>query len=279
MPDLLHPGLRPILDHLLDRRGVDFSGYQPAMLERRVRMRLSVAGCDDFSQYFACLMRDPGEIDRLLDMITINVSRFFRDSLTFELLADRILPALVRDKARVDDASLRVWSAGCARGEEAYSVAILIRELQEKEGRPEKLHFFATDIDANVLLEAGQAVYAPAAMQNVKYRLLNKYFAPCGESFCLAPDIRRMVSFSTYDMLDKRCGAPPDSVFGDFDLILCRNLLIYFNLNCQERIFDRLYRALAPGGRLVLGLAEAPPASYQGRFSQVFEYGPIYRKQ
>ena len=111
-------GLTPILDYLLEKRGFDFSGYHPAMLARRIGQRLAATSCKDFSDYLSCLQQNADELDRLLDVITINVSRFFRDTLTFEMIADRILPDAIREKIQARDQSLRVWSAGCALGEE-----------------------------------------------------------------------------------------------------------------------------------------------------------------
>ena len=126
-------GLAPILDYLLEKRGFDFSGHHPAMLARRIGQRLTATACKDFGDYFCCLQKNALELDRLLDVITINVNRFFRDTLTFELIADRILPDIIREKTQAQDQSLRVWSAGCAMGEEPYSLAILIHELLCKE--------------------------------------------------------------------------------------------------------------------------------------------------
>jgi chemotaxis protein methyltransferase CheR len=263
----------------LESRGLDFSGYHPAMLERRVKQRLFFAGCDDVTGYYAFLLNNPGEIDNLLDAITINVSRFFRDSLTFELIADQILPTLARKKMNRNETSLRIWSAGCARGEEPYSMAILIRELRNKEGWPEHVHFFATDIDPKALAAADKAQYPPESLKNVKLRLLNKYFSRHGNLFALNPEIREMVTFSRYDLLDKARGVPPESVFGDFDLVLCRNVLIYFNLHYQVRIFERLYRALSPNGFLMLGMAETPPENFRTHFQRVFTFSQIYGRR
>lgn len=248
-------------------------------MERCIGKRLAATGCHDLGEYLACLRQDGPELDRLIDLITVNVSWFFRDSLTFELIADRILPAMVREKARTGDPSLRVWSAGCARGEEPYSMAILIHDLLEREGRRIDLHLLATDIDAGALEDAKEALYPPSALEQVKHRLLVKYFTQEGASFRLIPEIRDMVRFSRYDMLDRKHAVPPDSVFGDFDLVLCRNLLIYFNPEYKARILERLHAALAWNGCLVLGEAEAPDMALKHHFNRVFEFGPIYRKR
>jgi len=269
--------LTPILDYLMEHRGLDFSGVHPDMLVRRMGHRLEALNCNDFKDYFSFIQKNTKEIDRLLNAITINVSRFFRDPLTFELLAERILPTILRQKVLARDDSLRIWSAGCAMGEEAYSLAILIQELLLKEGRTMKLHLFGTDIDTRILGKAAKGVYPFASVENVKYGLLKKYFIPAGNAFMLVPEIQKQVTFSFYDMMDKGRLVPPDSIFGNFDLICCRNLLIYFNTGYQETIFAKLHRALAQNGYLILGEAESPPHS-QENFNRVVEFRPIYQK-
>ncbi|MDK9707162.1 MAG: protein-glutamate O-methyltransferase CheR [Desulforhopalus sp.] len=271
-------GLLPILEYLLEQRGLDFSGCRPAMLERRISLRLSATLCRDYAEYLVFIKNSSEEADKLLSAITINVSRFFRDPLTFELLAGRILPAIIQEKIRDQDRSLRIWSAGCATGEEPYSVAILINELLEKDQLAMNLHIFATDIDERILADATRATYSRDSIGNVQTRLIDKYFSPAGENFSIVPSIKNQVSFSSYDMLDKKHRVPPASIFGGFDLVLCRNLLIYFNSDYQEIIFAKLHNALAAKGYLVLGDTEAPSIAYQKHFSRLLNFSPIYRK-
>ena len=270
--------LLPILDYLMEKRGFDFSGYRGAMLERRISRRLAATHCKDFQSYLTYLQTKPTELDMLLNAITINVSSFFRDPLTFELLADRIIPGILESKSRLNDNSIRVWSAGCARGEEPYSVAIIIHELLQKENLKITPHIFATDIDAKALKEAEKAVYSFPSLENTRHRHLTRYFTQTGQSFQLHPEISTMVTFTQYDILDKKRRVPPASIFGNFDLILCRNLLIYFNMDYQKIIFTKLHHALAQNGILILGQAEAPGPKHQHFFSRIVDFSPIYRK-
>ena len=271
--------LIPILNFLLEKRGFDFSGYHGAMLERRIGRRLAATRCKDFQSYLSYLMNSTEEFDALLDVLTINVSSFFRDPLTFELLADRVLPTIMQNKNRLKEDSIRVWSAGCAMGEEPYSVAILINELLQKENLKMNLHIFATDIDAKALDEAQKAVYKISSLENIKYRHLIRYFTQTGQTFQLLPEISELVTFSQYDMLDKKHRVPPASIFGNFDLVLCRNLLIYFNAAYQRTIFAKLHHALAQNGFLILGESEVPDIEYQCCFSRVVDFSPIYKKR
>ncbi len=268
-----------ILNYLNEKHGFDFSGYCLSMVERRLRQRLSSIKCDSYSDYLSYLQENPDEIDNLLDALTINVSRFFRDTLTFEYIAGRVLPAIVYEKKKANDNSIRVWSAGCAMGEEPYSIAILIHELFENEAMKTNMSIFATDIDSKILKRAKKAAYPFESIKSVKYRLLKKYFTSEGETFQLMPTIRNLVSFSVYDILDKKSYAPPESVFGSFDMVLCRNVLIYFDKEHQDQIFDKLHHSMAKNGYLVLGEAEIPTINYQGRFRKVNECCHIYQKR
>ncbi|PKL38233.1 MAG: chemotaxis protein CheR [Candidatus Riflebacteria bacterium HGW-Riflebacteria-1] len=271
--------LLPILDYLMEKRGFDFSGYRAAMLERRISRRLAATRCKDFHRYLTFLQNNPAELDMLLDAITINVSSFFRDPLTFELLADRIIPSILESKFRLKDDSIRIWSAGCAMGEEPYSLAIIIHELLQKEKLRITPHIFATDIDAKALKEAEKAVYKTSSLENIKQRQITRYFTQASQAFQLLPEIINMVTFSQYDMLDQKRRVPPASIFGNFDLILCRNLLIYFNTDYQKTIFTKLHHALAQNGILILGQAEAPGPKHQHFFSRIIDFSPIYRKR
>ena len=268
-----------ILNYLNEKRGFDFSGYRNAMVARRIEERMTSIKVESTTDYLHYLKENADELDNLLDVLTINVSRFFRDTLTFEYIAERVLPAIVYEKKKVDDNSIRAWSAGCAMGEEPYSIAILIHELLEKEALKTSVNIFATDIDTRILTKAKKAAYPYESIKNVQYRLLKKYFTVEEEIFQFMPAIRNIVSFSVYDILDKKSYAPPESVFGGFDLVLCRNVLIYFDTEHQDQIFGRLYRSLAKSGYLVLGEAETPTKNYQGSFRKVNECCHIYQKR
>jgi len=271
--------LKRILNYLNEQRSFDFSGYRTSMVERRIKQRFLSIKCASDNDYLNYLHENPDELDNLIDVLTINVSRFFRDTLMFEYFADRILPAVIHQKKEAGDRTLRIWSSGCAMGEEPYSIAILVKEFFKKDALDININLFATDIDDKILKKAQKAAFPFESIKNVKYRLLKKYFVSKGKLFHLIPEIRNLVSFSAYDLLDKKSYAPPESIFGSFDMVLCRNVLIYFDTEYQDRIFDKLYRSLAKKGYLVLGEAEIPSMKFQGRFRQVNECCHIYQKR
>ncbi|MEE8400148.1 MAG: protein-glutamate O-methyltransferase CheR [Desulfobacterales bacterium] len=268
-----------IIDYLKAQREFDFTGNRPSMIQRRIGNRLSAVGCADYTEYMIYLQKQPRELNALVDVLTINVSRFFRETLTFEYIADRVLSPTIQRKGESSDRSLRIWSAGCSTGEEPYSVAILVNELMAKEQCTLDLNIFGTDIDEKSLEQAQAGTYPFESIKNVKYRFLKKHFTIDEETYTLEPAIRDLVKFSFYDMLDKSTHAPPVSVFGNFDIILCRNVLIYFQAAHQEIIFKKLFQALDGNGHLVLGEAETPPLKYRKRFVKENPYCNIYRKK
>lgn len=268
----------PILKYLHETRGLDFSGYRISLLKRRIVQRFSATTCNTTAEYFQYLQDHPDELDLLIDTLTINVSRFFRDTLTFEYIAEGVLPAIISQKKAANDRSLRLWSAGCAMGEEPYSVSILIHELLEKESLSLDVHLFATDIDEKILAKAHRAQYPFESVSGIKFGLLKKYFGITENGFQLIPEIRNSVSFSVYDILDNKTIAPSESIFGGFDMVLCRNLLIYFDPGYQDRICEKLYRSLSKNGYLVLGSAELPPIRFNACLKKVMACCHIYQK-
>lgn len=265
--------LPALLAYVRQRRAVDFSAYRSGTVRRRLALRLAATGCSDYAAYLQTLKADPAELAALLDALTIKVSAFFRNPLVFEVLRERALPELLEaSRGR----TLRVWCAGCARGEEPYSVAILLRELRkEKSAAPPFI--LATDIDREALAEARAGRYPAEALAEVKKVYLDRYFTPEKERFRLNEAVRSMVVFAEHDLA---CGsAPREGLFSDYQLILCRNVLIYFDLDLQVRVLRGLAERLTPGGYLLLGEAETllPPTA--GEFAEILPGTKIFRKE
>ncbi len=278
------------MDYIKAERQIDFTGCCPAMIERRLAQRFSAVNCRDASGYLDILKRRPPEVDRLINCLTINTSRFFRNPLVFEYLNQCLLPRLLNEKKKKFEKSLRIWSTGCATGEEPYSLAIVVCELIGKKNQYVSPEIFGTDIDEKALKKAAAGIYPAESLKNVKWGLLEHYFtrvskpAAAGhetgtQSFQLAPEIRHMVNFSCYDILAPGSTAPPESIYGGFDLILCRNVLIYFNHPQQKKIMEKLFQTLTRGGYLILGEAETPAPALHQHLKQENALCHIYRKQ
>ena len=266
-----------ILEELKKERGVDFSGYRSSMLERRTQKRMFETN-NNPDEYLKYLKETPSELDNLIDVFTINVSGFFRDPLIYEYIKKKILPQLFLKKKRKKENFIRIWSAGCALGEEPYSIAIMLNEFLKKEDLRMNISIIATDIDKKALLRAAEGNYGINSVRNVMYGILNEYFIKEGNKFKLNSEIIDMVQFSYYDLLDNNNSVPPDSIFGDFDLVFCRNVLIYFTKDSQERIFSKLHRSLNKNGFLILGNAEIPSGGFINRLSRENKLCKIYMK-
>lgn len=269
--------IQSILEFLYNERGLDFKGNRISMLERRMNKRLLSSGKENFKEYFEYLRNEQIEIDNLIDVLTINVSRFFRDSLSFKYITKIIIPSVTQRKINSKD-SLRIWSAGCSFGEEPYSMAIIINEFLRKEEASVLLNIFATDIDKKALIRAAKGCYNFESIKHLQYIFLDRYFTQEGDQFILDPEIKKMVQFSFHDLLDKKRFAPPDSIFGEFDIVLCRNVLIYLNREYQKIVFRKLYRSLKPNGYLILSEAEVPVKEFYHKFRRENKFCKIYRK-
>jgi len=270
--------IKKILDYLQSQKGFDFSGYRRSTLERRINKRMLATETGNINEYCKYLMNNQAEVDKLIDALTINVSQFFRNPLVFEYISEKLMPRMIFGKLKKKEKYLRIWSAGCAAGEEPYSLAIIFNEFLEKENLELNLRIFATDIDKQSLKSAKEGVYNFESIKEVKYGLLSKYFIQENSSFKIVSKIKNMVNFSFYDLLEKNSHAPPESIFGNFDLIFCRNVLIYFNLEYQDKIFKKLHYSLTPSGYLILGEAEMVSRRYKRYFSGLSEYLKIFQK-
>jgi two-component system, chemotaxis family, CheB/CheR fusion protein len=239
--------LHEVLALVRRKTGQDFAQYKQATMLRRVQRRMRITATGSLAAYAQMLRRTPAEIDRLFGDLLIGVTAFFRDPLVFASLAAEVIPALLR--GRDADTEVRFWVPGCATGEEAYSLAILLREaLASLDGAP-PVKLFATDIDEPALEFARQGRYASSIADNVSPERLARFFRPLPSGYQVAKEIRDMCVFSTHNLV----GDPP---FSRLDLVSCRNLLIYLEAEIQKKLVPLFHYALAPGGYLVVGPSE-----------------------
>ncbi len=277
---LAPPDLGPELDEaayarvaavLKVARGLDLDGYKPRWIRRRVGLRVRARACADGAAYAALLERDPAEVDRLNAALTISVSQFFRNPTTFARIAEVVLPPLFE---RAGSAGFRVWSVGCASGEEPYSLAILLREQFAERLARTRVSIQGLDRDEAGLDRARAAVYERDRLVEVSPELKARYFTatPAGR-FQLVREVRQMVAFRRTNVL-----RPAELPRGSTHLILCRNILIYFARSEQERLLASFEERLAPGGFLVLGKAETLVAADRRRFRTVCPWERIYQR-
>jgi two-component system CheB/CheR fusion protein len=274
--DPAHAGLDPdfesLLVYLRERRGFDFTGYKRPSLVRRVRRRMADIGIDSVADYQDHLEVHPDEFTGLFNTILINVTGFFRDRSAWDHLRDDLLPDLLAAAGPV----IRVWSAGCASGQEAYSLAILLADALGAEEFRKRVKIYATDVDEDALAYARQALFTERDVAGLTPAQLREYFTQEGTRYAFRKDLRRSVIFGRNDLVQ-------DAPISHIDLLLCRNTLMYFTAETQTRILSRLHYALDPTGLLFLGKAEMllshnqlfAPVDLTRRFFRKRDGGPV----
>src|ERR671910_878655 len=239
--------LHAFLDHVRERTGLDFSSYKRATIVRRLQRRMAAAGAATLPDYRRYMERHPEELQRLVASFLIKVTEFFRDPELFAYLRDRVLPGLVSEAK--ERGELRIWSAGCATGEEAYTLAMLVSDLLREDAEELLVRFFATDIASDAVEFARRGIYTQAALQGLPSDLVERHFTPVDGAFEVRKQIRSLVVFGEHDLGNR---AP----FPRIDLVFCRNVLIYFTPELQRRALQLFAYSLRMGGYLALGKAE-----------------------
>jgi two-component system, chemotaxis family, CheB/CheR fusion protein len=239
--------LAELLQYLHESRGLDLSGYKRVGLIRRLTKRMRTVGVEGFGAYRSFIETHPTEYAGLLDTLLINVTAFFRDDLPWEYLRNEIVPRLLEQKGPTDP--IRVWCAGCATGEEAYSLAIVLAEALGIEKFLEQVKLYATDLDNEALAKARLGAYGDRDLAEVPAPIVEKYFDHRDQTFYFRKDLRRCVIFGRNDLVK-------DAPISRVDLLACRNTLMYFDGPTQAKILARFHFALNEGGFLFLGRAE-----------------------
>jgi two-component system CheB/CheR fusion protein len=262
--------LHGIIDLVRAKTAHDFTLYKQGTLQRRIERRMAMAAIatDDMGRYLDLLRSNAGELELLAKDLLINVTSFFRDPQVFDVLAEKIVPDLIRQHAV--DQPLRIWIAGCSTGEETYSLAMLFLEQIKAAGRPIKLQVFASDADSDAVAGAREGLYPQTIEADVSSARLARFFSKEGDGYRVLPDLRGTVVFTVQDVLT-------DPPFSRLDLVSCRNLLIYLRAEAQARVLSLFHFALREGGILLLGTAET--ASHAGgRFEVISKSEQLYRR-
>ena len=241
------PTFEALLEYLKQIRGFDFTGYKRPSLKRLTSKRMQRVGVNSFSDYLDYIQVYPNEVNHLFDTLLLNVTTFFRDAPAWEVIQNDIIPRIVGVKDNKD--SIRAWSAGCASGEEAYTIAIVLAEILGAEAFRERVKIYATDLDDDALAQGRLAIYSAKALENLPEQLRSKYFETAGTNYMFRPDLRRCVIFGRHDLTH-------DAPISRLDLLVCRNTLMYFNSETQARILARFHFALNDTGYLFVGKAE-----------------------
>ncbi len=245
------PALEQVVAAMRQAWGHDLAAFEPGFLLRSLSNRPAFASADAES-YSRRLATDRTEADALLRSLQVSFSEFFRNPTAFALLEQHILPDLAGQERVSRGDEIRIWSAGCATGQEVWSLAILLDEMRRALERPIPYRIIGTDIGEADLGFASAGVYSVASVAKVRVGQLEACFSRQLDTYAIVPRLHANVSFSHHDLLDARASAPAASIYGGFDVVFCSNVLLYYRAETQRLILDRLLRSLAPAGYLIV---------------------------
>lgn len=280
-PALSEEHIDSILEKMYRERGWDFRRYRKSSLKRCIERRLSFSRLP-YEKYIKLLDSEPREFNNLFNQITIKVSEFFRDPEVFHKIETSIIPELLNRLKLKNHSTLRIWSCGCARGEEPYSIAQLLAIAREMDnsgydirgdtgGITSGIKIFATDIDEVAIEFARQGIYREESLQYLPMFFKNRFFNTPNNSRQIIPQIRSLVTFGIHDIVSH-------IHLSRMDMVLCRNLLIYFEKDLQEKVLEKFWYSLNKGGFLILGKSEVLPPMLKERFVEVARKEKIYQK-
>ncbi|MBU0714815.1 MAG: protein-glutamate O-methyltransferase CheR [Verrucomicrobia bacterium] len=264
--------LKLLLNEVFKERHIDFSQYREQLIQRRVATRLRVTKCHSYPEYINFLKHHRPEMDTLLDTLTINVTQFYRDPRVFQAIAEKIIPRLFADEVIEKKEIVRIWSCGCSGGQEATTVLVLISEYLKQDINKPRILIYGTDIDKLSIKKANEGIYEEYEFKDLPAGLKEKYFLSLGNRrFERKKELNPFLYFREQDVVRSE---PVKNV----DLILCRNLFIYFKRELQVQCLEKFYRALNKGGFLVLGLTESLWGDSAKRFTEFDRDNRMYVK-
>lgn len=260
-----------LLFKIKQKLGVDFTDYRLPCLKRRIDSRIRSNHLENYRDYAHFLERNSIELDQLLKTLTIHLTEFFRDKPAWRIIQQQIIPLIVQQKSIQKDKHINVWSAGSSSGEEAYTLAILFDAILGQQIKNFSLKIYGTDIDKDSLQKAVQGSYPKKFMHYIPRKILNDYFSFDGNYYQINENMRRITQFQYSDLVSSEINVP-------MDLIVCRNVLIYFNRKLQMKTLEKFSRLLKEGGFLMLGKTESIVFNSQDHFKIFNATERIYRK-
>ena len=257
-----------VLERIREARNFDFRNYKKATLRRRIQRRMTERGCQTMRSYLGFLDKHPEEFDELISSMLIKVTSFFRDEEMWKELSQKLIPELMSHKRHGDE--IRIWSAGCATGEEAFSLAMSISEVLGAAVGNYEIKVFGTDVDEAAIAAARRGIFSAQQVEGLPKPLLSHYFSRVAEGYAIRKEIRRMVVFGVNNLVS-------DAPISRLDMLMCRNVFIYLDANLQKRVLTRFHYALRREGLLILGKSELIP--FAGKIFQPVDLSRrIYRK-
>ncbi|HQO37206.1 MAG TPA: CheR family methyltransferase [Candidatus Omnitrophota bacterium] len=262
---------RLLLEKIHEDRNIDFRRYHQDLLRRRVAVRIRALGLPSYSEYLRLLISTPSEYDRLFEVLCINVSEFLRDPEVW-IKAKKLFETAIRAKKAARNQSIKIWSAGCANGEEPHTIAILLREILGSELSGFAVNIVGTDVDKKAMDTAEKGEYEKNGIKNLDKALIEKYFIHSAGTYRVIDQIRNMITIKYLDLTT-------NDLVADCDFIFCRNVFIYFDRGLQEQLLMKYYNGLKPDGYLVMGKSETLIREATTIFDPVDSENRIYRKK
>jgi len=268
--------LKPIANYILQVHGIDISKYDEFFLEKSLQRRMKETFCISEAAYYSYLEQSNIESNVFLNSLQVSYTEFFRNTLTFSVLEKIILPSMLLNKSISSRNEIRIWSAACAGGQETYSLAMLLHELTNYSHEKINFRIFATDQSEIQIKEAQAGEYPESALNGLNLKRINQWFTKTGESYTVKPGLKKNIEFSVFDLLNDKYSCPPTSIFGDFDLIVCANILFYYHPEFQNKIINKTKNCLSEHGYLITGETERE-LLLQSEFHEVYPQTAIFK--
>ena len=267
-----------ITDILMQKLKLDVSRFAPDFLEKTIRNRIGEHALDSVRAYCTLLNNSTLEANKLYTALNNNYSEFFRHSLTFSVLEHLIIPELIRTRLNNTSKEIRIWSAACAAGQEAYSIAMLFEEFKSYKDISFSYRIFASDINEKQIEIAQKGVFHADAMNQLNGKRLSTWFEKHHEQYFVNEDLKKSIEFSVFDLFSESYCCPPASIFGDFDLIICANLMFYYTHANQKYIIDKISKCLSPDGFFITGDSERDLFMRLG-YNEFMQRSAIFKKR
>ncbi|AKB26710.1 Chemotaxis protein methyltransferase CheR [Methanosarcina sp. MTP4] len=266
------PDLELLKKAIKKNLGFNCEQYKESHFRRRINVRVRATNSSSYAEYLKILKKDQDEYRNLIEALTVNVSEFFRNPETYTVIEKEVLPTLIKSKSKSLVKAIRIWSAGCAAGEEAYSLAILLHMLLEKDFGKYRISIMGTDIDSSSLEKARKGVYSENSLKNVDEKTRERYFIKKDEMYQVTDQLKNITHFKQHDLIS-------GSKLSHFDMIICRNVMIYFNKEIQEQLHLEFYKSLSQGGFFIIGKAETLLGTAAGYFKPYNTRERLYVKE
>jgi chemotaxis methyl-accepting protein methylase len=268
---------RQITEFLKQSYGIDVSKYDDSFLNRSLQKSRIETQTSSEKVYSTVLEKNEIEGKAFLESLNISYTEFFRNPLTFAVLERIILPSVALKKGKSKQKEIRVWSAACAAGQEVYSLAILLEELINDGKDNLNYRIFGTDLKNSQVKEAQKGRYVAANLNNLNLKRVNQWFTKKGDTYIVNQELKRNIDFSVFDLFNEQLGCPPASIFGDFDLVICANLLFYYKPEYQKNILEKMGNCIAKDGYLITGETERDIV-LNHNYCEVYPQSAIFQK-